>query len=160
MAVVAGLHFSDRPAGSASFCGKRRKERPRRISFRNAGNERGRNAGLAIGRKRKRLFKTAETEITQPRAHKITGLTRLQSPEIKLALPARQPPAVSMLSRDVAKMGANLRRKQVQHALPIFRNEGIQKNQSLDPSWLYLCHTTDDHARVTVTDKDHGAREP
>ncbi len=131
MAVVASLQFGDGPAGSPSFPGKRFEKRSCRISFRNASNEGGWNAGLTIGWKTKRLLEAMQAKITQPRAHEITRLAWLQPPEIKLALPARQPPAISLVSRDRAKMGANLRRKQVQYALPIFRNEGIQVNQSL-----------------------------
>ena len=37
----------------------------------------------------KRLLKTTEAEITQPRSHEIACLAWLQSPEIKLALAAR-----------------------------------------------------------------------
>ena len=134
MAVVASLHFSNLPAGSASLRRKWREERPRGISFCDASNKGGRNARLPICRKRKRLLETTQTEITEPRAHEFSRLAWLQSPEIELALAARQPPAVSLLLRDFAEMRANLRRKQVQYALPIFWNEGIQKNQTLDSS--------------------------
>ena len=63
MAVVTSLQFSDLPAGSTSFSGKGLEERPRRISFRNASNEGGWNAGLAIGRKTKRFLKATQTKI-------------------------------------------------------------------------------------------------
>ena len=160
MAVVAGLQFDDLPAGGASFSGKRLEERSCWISFRNAGNKRCWNPRLLIGQKTKRLLKATQTEITQPRAHEITRFAWLQSPEIKLALAAGQPPAISMLSRDVAKIGAHLGRKQVQYALPIFRDEGIQENQSLYLSWVCLCHPAYDHACITVAYKDHLFREP
>src|SRR5277367_1057766 len=160
MAVVASLQFGDPPPGSASLFGKGREERSRRIPFRNAANEGTWNARLPIGRKTKRLLETSQTKITQPGAHEVTRFAWLQSPEIKLALPARQPPAISVLARDVAKIHANFRRKQVQYALPIFRNEGIQENQSLYLSWVCLCHSANDHACVTVTYKNHWVREP
>src|ERR1700728_3353310 len=63
-------------------------ERPRRIFFRNAGNEGGRNAGLPIGRKPKGLFKAMKTKIAQSCAHELTRLARLKSPEVKLSLSA------------------------------------------------------------------------
>ena len=160
MAVVASLHFCHLPAGSASLCGKWREERPRRISFGDAGNVGGWNARFAIGRKRKRLLEATQSEITEPRAHEISRLAWLQPPEIELAFPARQPPAVSLLSRDFSEMRANLIRKQVQHTLPIFWNEGIQENQTLDSSRDGFDHTADDHACVTVTNKDYGSRKP
>src|ERR1700690_1270861 len=71
MAVVASLQFSDLPAGSTSFSGEPLEERPRRISFRNAGNEGGWNARLPIGRKTNRLLKATQTKIAQPGAHEI-----------------------------------------------------------------------------------------
>ena len=158
--IVASLQFDDLPAGSASFSGKGLEERFCGISFRDAPNESGWNAGFPIGRKTKRLLKATQAEITQPGAYEITRLAWLQSPEIKLAFPAWQPPAISVLSCDVTKIGANLGRKQIQYALAIFRNEGIQENQSLDLSWVCLCCTTYDHACVTVTYKDHMVGEP
>jgi hypothetical protein len=95
MGVMASIQFSDLPAQSASFCCKRGEEWPSRVFFRNAGNEDGWNAGLPIGRKRQGLLKAVQTKITQSRADKITRLTGLKSPEVKLSLPARQPPTVS-----------------------------------------------------------------
>lgn len=155
MAVVATVQFGDLPTGSASFSGKWFKERPRRISLGNASDEGGWHAGLPIGRKVQRLLKTTQAEITQPRAHEIAGIAWLQSPEIKVALAARQPPTVSLLSRNLAEIGTHLRRKQVQYALPIFRNEAIQENQFLYSSGACLHHAADDHARVAVTYEDH-----
>ena len=89
MAIVTGLQFDDLPAGGASFSGKGLEDRPRRISIGNAGNKCGRNAGPAIGQKKKWLLKATQTEITQPSAHEIRRLAGLQSPEIEVALPAR-----------------------------------------------------------------------
>jgi hypothetical protein len=160
MAVVAGLQFDDLPAGGASFSGKRLEERSCRIPFRNTGNKRCWNPRPLIGHKTKRLLKATQTEITQPRAHEITRFAWLQSPEIKLALAAGQPPAISMLSRDIAKIGANLGRKQVQYALPIFWDEGIKENQSLYLSWVCLCHPAYDHSCIAVAYKDYLFREP
>ena len=89
MTVVASVQFGDIPAGSTSLLKEWLEKRPRRISFRNTGNKCGRNAGLAISRKRKRILKATQTKITQPRADEITRIAWLQSPEIELALPAR-----------------------------------------------------------------------
>ena len=88
MAVVASLQLGDLPAGSASFCGKRREEWPCRISFRHAAYISRGNAGLPVSRKTKRLLKATQTEIAQSRAHEIPRLARLQSPEIKLSFSA------------------------------------------------------------------------
>ena len=155
MAVVASLEFGDLPAGSSSFCGKRPEDRPRWISFRDASHERGGNAGLSIGWETKSLLEATQAEITQPGAREITRRAWLQSPDIKLALTARQPPAISMLLRDFAKIGARLGRKQIQHALPIIRNKSIQENQALHLRRISLRHAADDHARVAVTYKDY-----
>src|SRR5580700_1782988 len=96
------------------------------------------------------LLEATQTKIAESRPHEITRLAWLQSPEIELALAARKSPAVSLLSRDFAKMGANLWRKQVQHALPIFWNEGVQENQTLDSTRDRFGRTADDHARVAM----------
>ena len=63
-----------------------------------------------------------------------------------------------MLLCHAAKVGANLGREQIQHALPVFRNERIQKNQSPHLRWISLSHTADDHACVTVAYNDHLVR--
>src|ERR1700686_4247756 len=89
MAIVASLQFGTLPARCTRFPGKRLEEWSRRVSFRNAGNERGWDVSLSIGWKAKRLLKTAQAKITQPRAHEITRFARLQSPEIKLPLAGR-----------------------------------------------------------------------
>ncbi len=76
-----------------------------------------------------------------------------------MALPARQAPAISVLSRDIAKMGANFCWKQVEHALSIVGNEGIEVYQSLHTIGVCLDHPADDHARVAVADEDHPVRD-
>jgi hypothetical protein len=53
---------------------------------------------------------------------------------------------------------ANFRRKQVQNALPIFRNESIEENQMLNPSWIGLGDAAEDHTGVTMTGQDHWFR--
>jgi len=60
-----------------------------------------------------------------------------------------------MRACDIAKIGPNVRRKQVQRALPILWNERVQENQSLKLRCPRLCHAADDHARITVTCKDY-----
>src|SRR5271165_2298617 len=60
-----------------------------------------------------------------------------------------------MLTRDVSKIGASLRRKQVQYALPIFWNERVQEHQALYLTRVFLCHPADDHAGVAMTHKHH-----
>ncbi len=159
MAVVARLQFSDLPAGSASLACKGLEKWPGGISFCNTGNESGWNAGFAIGWKMQRFFKATQTKIAQSRSHKLTRLAGLQSPKIEMALPARQPPAISVFSGDVAKVGANFRRKQVQHALSIVGNERVEENQSLHTIGVGLDHAADDHARITVADEDHPVRD-
>ncbi len=129
MAIVASLQFGDLPAGSTGFPGKRLEERPRRISFRNAGNESGWNAGLRLagrrsGSSKQRRLKSHSLARTKSRASPGFSPQRSSWP----SPPGNRQP--SPCSRaDVAKMGANLRRKQVQDTLPIFRNERIQENQ-------------------------------
>ena len=88
MAIVASLQFGNLPARRTRFPGKRLEEWSRRVFFRNA-DELGWDVGLSIGWKAKRLLKTAQAKITQPRAHEITRFARLQSPEIKLPLAGR-----------------------------------------------------------------------
>jgi len=77
VAVVTSIQFSDLPAGTASFGGKRSEEGSRRICFRNAGYECSGHAGLAIGGKGEWFFKATQTEIAQPGPHEITRLTWL-----------------------------------------------------------------------------------
>jgi hypothetical protein len=52
-------------------------------------------------------------------------------------------------------MVTNRRREQVKHALPIAGSKGIEENQSLNLSWVNLCHTADDHVCGTVAYEDH-----
>ena len=82
VAVVARVHFADLPSASTSLLGKWLEERPRRVCFRNAANENSRNTGLAVLAKTKRFLKAAQTEITEPLAHKISRLSWLQTPEV------------------------------------------------------------------------------
>ncbi len=89
MAGVAGLQFGNLPAGSRSLSDKGLEERPRRITFRNASNERGWNLGLPIVWKENRFLEATQTKITQPRTREITCFAWLQSPEIKLAFSSR-----------------------------------------------------------------------
>jgi len=63
-----------------------------------------------------------------------------------------------MFLRNLAKMGANLSRKQIQCALSVFWNERIQENQPLHLRWGCLNYTADDHARVAVAYKNHSLR--
>ena len=63
MAIVARIQFGDLPARSISFCCERSEERPRRISFRNAGNEGSWNAAFPIRWKMDVLLKATQTEI-------------------------------------------------------------------------------------------------
>jgi|SRR5579872_1457735 len=159
MAVVSRIQFGDLPAGSASLAGKGLEKRPGWISFRNAGNKSGWNAGLPIDWKTDRFLKATQTKIAQSRTHKLTRLAGLQSPKIKVALPARQPPAISVFWCNAAKMGANFCWKQVEHALSIVGNEGIEVYQSLHTIGVCLDHRADDHARVAVADEDHPVRD-
>jgi hypothetical protein len=64
-----------------------------------------------------------------------------------------------MLSCDVAKIGASLRRKEAQHTLPIIWNEGIEENQAAYLTGRRLCHAAYNHARVAMTYKDHLLRQ-
>ena len=82
VAVVASVHFADVPSVSAGFFGKRLEKRPSRVSFRNTAYERGRNSGPVVLAKRKPFLKAPQTEITQPLADKISGLSWFESPEI------------------------------------------------------------------------------
>ena len=104
MAVVASLQFADLPSTSTSFLGKRLEDRPRWVFFSNTADEDSRNTGLAVLAKAKRFLKAAQTEITQPFAHKFSRRSWLQSLEIQLTFSARQPPTVATLSRNVAKI--------------------------------------------------------
>ena len=125
MTVVAGIDFIDLPPVSTSFPGKRLEEGPRRICFRNTADEGCRHTGLAVLGKTKRFLEAAETEITKSLTHKVSRLSWLESPEIQLTFSSRQTPSVAMLSGDIAKEGAHLRREQVHYALPIFWYEGV-----------------------------------
>ncbi len=125
MTVVASIHFMDLPLVSTSFLGKRLEERLRRVSFRNTAHEGGRNTGFAVLPKTKRFLEAAETEITKSLAHKISRLSGFESPEIQLTISSGQAPSVAMLSRNFTKKVADLWRKQVHYALPIFRYEGV-----------------------------------
>ena len=87
-------------------------------------------------------------------ANEIPRLARLEAPKIELSLTSRQPPAISMFLGYIAEISTNLRRKEIEDALSIFGDEGIQENKS-----LYLCvaglgDTTDEHARITVPYED------
>ena len=134
MAVVAAIDCRDVPAQSTRLLGEGREERPRRIVFRNAGDECGLKGSLSIGWKMDGFLKAAQTEMTQPRTHEIAGFAGLESPEIELALATGKPPAIAMVARDAAKVVAGCGRKQVEHGLSIFGNECIHENQSLNLS--------------------------
>lgn len=112
MAVVASLQFVDLPSTSMSFLRKRLEDRPRWVFFCNTAYEDSRNTGLAVLAKTKRFLKAAQTEITQPLAHKISRSSWLQSPEIQLTFSAgSRQKNVAMVSRNITKMGTNLRRE-------------------------------------------------
>ena len=89
MAVVASLKLIDLPPRNASFPGERLEERPGWIFVCHTAYEYSRNTGLAILAKVYRLLETAQTEITQACANKISRLSGFQSPEIQLTLPSR-----------------------------------------------------------------------
>jgi hypothetical protein len=122
---MPGLEFMDRPARSPSLVRKWLKEWPRWISFRHAAYEYGRNISRAILAKTHGCLEAAKAEIAKPRAHKITCLSRLQSPEIQLTFPTRKPPALAELARYVTEICPYVRRKQVQRALSVVWNEGV-----------------------------------
>ncbi len=98
-----------------------------------------------------RLLEASQAEIAESGANEITLRSRLQSPQIELTLAARQPPALSLFSRHVAKVGSNRRWEQVQRALSVLRHEGIQKNQSLQLCCICLSHSAYNHSRVAVS---------
>src|SRR5215467_6402829 len=112
MACVTSVQFGFLPPASTSLFCKALEKTLRGISFRNAGNKGRGNMRLVISRKAKRLLKAAQTKITQPRPREVTRVAWLESPQVKLSFPARQPPPVALFLRDIAKMLANFRWKQ------------------------------------------------
>jgi hypothetical protein len=131
------------------------KNRPSGISISDTGDESSRKFGGCVLGQLDHFRETREAEIRQPRPDKVPFAPRFQAPHIELSFARWQQPTVAPFVGLLLKHLDHRFRKKVQSGLTITRNKGVHVDEMLESLQQMFCGTGDDHAGITVANKNH-----